>query len=373
MSGASEGRASATDVPAAADERPEPDGSVDDAATPVPPVRPGAAHSDAQLTEPTGALEQGDDVVAGGAEGAAGPMHRAGRYESRGGTLDRVRAYVLVTKPRIIELLLVTTVPAMVVAEQGWPSTWLVLATLLGGALSAGSANALNNHLDRDIDRLMQRTSARPTAMDEIAPRGALVLGLVLGVAGFVWLAVFVNLVAAALATFAIIFYVFVYTLGLKRRSSQGVVIGGIAGCMPVLTGWVAVSGGSLADVRPWLLFAIMLWWQPPHFWALAMKYRDDYAAAGLPMLPVTHGNVEATRQILLYSYLLLSLVLLYIAGAPAGWLFAAPALALTAGWLVFAHRLRREVTVAAAMRLFHYSTLYLALLFVAAAVDAAI
>jgi heme o synthase len=302
-----------------------------------------------------------------------GPMHGSGRYEGRGGRLDRVRSYIQVTKPRIIELLLVTTVPAMVIAAGGWPGTWLVLATLIGGTMSAGSANALNNFVDRDVDRLMARTSARPTASQEVSPRGALTLGLVLGVAGFVWLAAFVNVVAALLATSAIVFYIFVYTLGLKRRTSQAVVIGGVAGCMPVLTGWAAVSGGSLADPRPWLLFAIMLWWQPPHFWALAMKYRDDYARAGLPMLPVTHGNDEATRQILLYSYLLLSLVLFYIAGGAVGWLFVVVGLGLTAGWLVFAHRLRRERTVAAAMRLFHYSTLYLALLFVAAAVDAVV
>jgi heme o synthase len=317
--------------------------------------------------------EAAADITGAVGDGGVGPMHGAGRYESRGGTMDVLRRYVLVTKPRIIELLLVTTVPAMVIAAGGWPSTWLVLATLIGGTLSAGSANALNNHLDRDIDRLMARTSARPTAADEISPRGALVLGLVLGVAGFVWLSVFVNPVAASLATGAILFYVFVYTLGLKRRSPQGVVIGGIAGCMPVLTGWAAVSGGSLADPRPWLLFAIMLWWQPPHFWALAMKYRDDYARAGLPMLPVTHGNEEATRQILLYSYLLASLVGLYIAGSFAGPAFAVPAVVLTLGWLAFAHRLRREVTVPAAMRLFHYSTIYLALLFIAAAVDAVV
>jgi len=288
-------------------------------------------------------------------------MHAAGRYEAAGGRLGVLRRYVLVTKPRIVELLLVTTVPAMVIAEAGWPSTWLVLATLIGGALSAGSANALNNHLDRDIDRLMARTASRPTATDDVGPHGALVLGLALGVAGFVWLAVFVNVVAALLATGAILFYVFVYTLGLKRRSPQGVVIGGIAGCMPVLTGWAAVTGGSLADPRPWLLFAIMLWWQPPHFWALAMKYREDYARAGLPMLPVTHGNAETTRQILLYG-----------AASFAGLLFTLPAVLLTAGWLVLAHRLRREQTVPAAMRLFHYSTVYLALVFVAAAVDAA-
>jgi len=306
-------------------------------------------------------------------DGAVGPMHVAGRYESGEGVLGSVRRYVLVTKPRIIELLLVTTLPAMVVAAGGWPGTWLVVATLTGGTLSAGSANALNNLVDRDIDRRMARTSARPTAQDDVSPRGTLLLGLGLGVAGFVWLAVLVNVVAALLATSAILFYVFVYTLGMKRRTSQAVVIGGAAGCVPVLTGWAAVSGGSLADVRPWLLFAIVFWWTPPHFWALAMKYRDDYAAAGLPMLPVTHGLAETTRQILLYSYLLLSVVLLYIAGGSVGWLFTVVGLGLTGGWLVLAHRLRRERTVPAAMRLFHYSTIYLALIFIAAAIDAAI
>ncbi len=301
---------------------------------------------------------------------AVGPIHAAGRYETRRGGLDVVRRYVLVTKPRIIELLLVTTVPAMVVAAGGWPGGWLVAATVVGGAMSAGSANALNNHLDRDVDRMMSRTSARPTARGEISGRGALVLGVALGVAGFVWLAAFVNLIAAGLATAAILFYVFVYTLGLKRRTGQAVVIGGAAGCVPVLTGWAAVTG-DLADPRPWLLFAIVFWWTPPHFWALAMKYRDDYARAGLPMLPVTHGNDEATRHILLYSYLLLSIVLLYVAGGGAGWLFVVVGLGLTAGWLVLAHRLRRTRTVGAAMRLFHYSTVYLALVFVAAAFDA--
>jgi heme o synthase len=303
-----------------------------------------------------------------------GPMHREGRYESGGGTLlERARRYVLVTKPRIIELLLVTTVPAMVVAAEGWPGTWLVIATVLGGTMSAGSANALNNYVDRDVDRIMARTSARPTARDEVSPRGTLVLGVVLGVLGFVWLWGFVNLLAALLATSAILFYVFVYTLGLKRRTNQAVVIGGAAGCVPVLTGWAAVPGTSLGDPRPWLLFALVFWWTPPHFWALAMKYRADYERAGLPMLSVTHGNDETTRHILLYSYLLLSVVLLTIAGAGLGWLFAAVSLGLTVGWLVLAHRLRRTRTVADAMKLFHYSTVYLALVFVAAAVDAAL
>jgi heme o synthase len=318
---------------------------------------------------PAGHAPRGAD---GTPSDALGPMHESGRYERRtSGTLDTVRRYVLVTKPRIIELLLVTTVPAMVVAAGGWPDTWLVLATLVGGTMGAGSANALNNYVDRDVDRLMARTSGRPTARDEVSPTGALVLGVVLGIAGFVWLLALVNLVAALLVTAAILFYVFVYTLGLKRRTSQAVVIGGAAGCVPVLTGWAAVTGGSLADPRPWLLFAIVFWWTPPHFWALAMKYRDDYARAGLPMLPVTHGNDETTRHILLYSWLLLSIVLLYVAGAGAGWLFSTVAVGLTVGWLVLAHRLRRDRTVPSAMRLFHYSTIYLALVFVAAAVDA--
>ncbi|MEX2324497.1 MAG: heme o synthase [Nitriliruptoraceae bacterium] len=303
---------------------------------------------------------------------SVGPMHERGRYEGRGPVAwSRLRQYVLVTKPRIIELLLVTTVPAMVIAAGGWPSTWLVLATLIGGAMSAGSANTFNNVIDRDIDRTMARTAARPTARAEVSPGAAMVLGATLGIAGFVWLWLFVNLVAALLATSAIAFYVGVYTVGLKRRTSQAVVIGGAAGCVPVLTGWAAVTGGSLADPRPWLLFAIVFWWTPPHFWALAMKYRDDYRRAGLPMLPVTHGNDEATRQILLYSYLLLSVVLLYVAGGRAGWLFAGGGFAMTVVWIRLAHKLRTSRQVPDAMRLFHYSTVYLAGIFVLAATDA--
>ncbi|MEX2504857.1 MAG: heme o synthase [Egicoccus sp.] len=319
-------------------------------------------------SEPTGGATHHTEHHLDDSPAGVGPMHTAGRYESRRAA---ARRYVLVTKPRIIELLLVTTVPSMVVAARGWPGTWLVIATVIGGTMSAGSANTFNNVIDRDIDRIMVRTAARPTATDEVPARHALLLGVVLGIAGFVWLWSFVNLLAAALATFAIVFYVFVYTLGLKRRTSQAVVIGGIAGCMPVLTGWAAVPGATLADPTPWLLFAVMFWWQPPHFWALAMKYRDDYARAGLPMLPVVHGNDEATRHILLYSYLLLSIVLVTVAGAGIGWMFAVVGVALTLGWLVLAHRLRHTRTVADAMKLFHYSTVYLALLFIAAAVDA--
>ena len=204
-----------------------------------------------------------------------------------------------------------------------------------------------------------------------MSPRGALTLGLVLGVVGFAWLWWLVEPVAALLATGAILFYVFVYTLGMKRRSPQAVTIGGIAGCVPVLTGWAAVTGGDLADPRPWLLFAILLWWQPPHFWALAMRFREDYARADLPMLPVAYGNDEATRQILLHSYLLLAVVVLAAAGAFTGAAFVVPAVGLTAWWLVLAHRLRRRRTVTEAQALFKFSTVHLTLVFLAAAVEA--
>ena len=192
-----------------------------------------------------------------------------------------------------------------------------------------------------------------------------------LGIAGLVWLWLLVDPVAALVSTGAILFYVFVYTLGMKRRTPQAVTIGGIAGCAPVLTGWAAVSGGDLADPRPWLLFAILLWWQPPHFWALAMKFREDYARADLPMLPVTYGNDEATRQILLHSYLLLAVVVLASAGAFTGPVFSVQAIGLTLVWLWLAHRLRRSRTVTEAMALFKFSTIHLTLVFAAAALEA--
>jgi len=301
-----------------------------------------------------------------------GPLH-PGDAAPVAGWRRRARAYLLVTKPRIIELLLVTTVPTMVVAAGGWPSTWLVIATVVGGTMSAASANTLNNVIDRDVDRLMSRTAARPTVTGEVTPQGALTLGLVLGVLGMTWLWLLVNPTAALLSTGAILFYVFVYTLGMKRRTPQAVTIGGIAGCAPVLTGWAAVSGGSLADPRPWLLFAILLWWQPPHFWALAMKFREDYARADLPMLPVTYGNDEATRQILLHSYLLLSVVVLAAAGGFTGLVFTVPAISLTVVWLWLAHRLRRRREVTDAMALFRFSTIHLTIVFIAAALEAAL
>jgi len=301
-----------------------------------------------------------------------GPLHPRDGIPLAG-RRAQFRAYFLVTKPRIIELLLVTTVPTMVVAAGGWPSTWLVIATVLGGTMSAASANTFNNLLDRDIDRLMSRTSARPTVSGDVSPRGALLLGLSLGVAGFGWLWLLVDPVASLIATGAILFYVFVYTLGMKRRTPQAVTIGGIAGCAPVLTGWAAVTGGDLSDPRPWLLFAILLWWQPPHFWALAMRFREDYARAGLPMLPVTYGNDETTRQILLHSYLLFAVVVLSAAGAFSGLVFVIPAVGATVLWLWLAHRLRRLRTLVEADALFKFSTIHLTVVFVVAALEAAL
>ncbi len=305
-----------------------------------------------------------------------GPLHPRDAAPIDGplaGGRTRLRAYFLVTKPRIIELLLVTTVPTMVVAAGGWPSTWLVLVTLVGGTMSAASANTLNNLLDRDVDRLMSRTASRPTVRGDVTPRGTLILGLALGVLGFAWLWLLVDPVASLIATGAILFYVFVYTLGMKRRTPQAVTIGGIAGCAPVLTGWAAVTGGDLSDPRPWLLFAILLWWQPPHFWALAMRFREDYARAGLPMLPVTYGNDEATRQILLHSYLLFAVVVLSVAGGFPGLIFAVPAVGSTLVWLWLAHRLRRTRTITEANALFKFSTIHLTVVFVVAALEAAL
>ena len=281
-----------------------------------------------------------------------------------------LRAYVALTKPRIIELLLVTTVPTMVIAQRGIPPLWLVAATLIGGTLAAGSANAINNYVDRDIDEMMDRTARRPLPRHEVTPVAALRFGVVLGVVSFVWLAATVNLLSAGLAVAAILFYVFVYTLGLKRRSAQNIVIGGAAGCVPVLIGWAAVTGE--VGLPALVLFAIVFAWTPPHFWALAVKYRDDYANAGVPMLPVVSGLAETARQILLYSVLLVAISLMFGPIGGMGALYLAAAL-LLGGWFIYlAWRLVREHTEQSAMRLFRYSITYLGLLFTAMAVDAA-
>jgi heme o synthase len=282
-----------------------------------------------------------------------------------------VRAYFLLTKPRIIELLLVTTVPTMFIAARGVPSPWLMAATLFGGALSAASANVLNCYLDRDIDALMRRTARRPLPAHRVEPGDALRFGLVLGVAGFVWLWATVNLLSAALATAAILFYVFVYTLGLKRRSTQNIVIGGAAGAVPVLVGWSAVTGR--VGLPALVLFAIIFYWTPPHFWALSLRFKDDYAAAGVPMLPVVRGARETSTQILYYTVLLVAVTLLLYPAGHMGTVYLAAATALGGAFIWRALELRRDLTGRRAIRLFSFSNAYLALLFCAMAVDAVV
>jgi protoheme IX farnesyltransferase len=279
-----------------------------------------------------------------------------------------VGAYVKLTKPRIVVLLLITTVPAMVLADRGVPSLWLIVATLFGGTLSAGGANAINQYLDRDIDEIMLRTRRRPLPSRRIEPRNALLFGLALGVAGFAFLWITVNLLSAALATAAMAFYVLVYTLWLKRRSPQNIVIGGAAGAVPALVGWSAVTGriGWPAVV----LFLIVFVWTPPHFWALSLRYRRDYAAAGVPMLPVVAGEEETRRQIAWYSVGLVGISLTLVPVAHMGFVYLVAALVLGARFVSGALRLRRRPTPAGAMALFRFSLVYLAVLFAAVAAD---
>ncbi len=283
-----------------------------------------------------------------------------------------LRSLFALTKPRIIELLLVTTVPAMMLASRGLPAPGLLLATLAGGALAAASANTFNCYLDRDIDAVMRRTAhrplARPAQLAVIRPGEALAAGLAEGLAATLLLGLLTNWLAAGLADAAILFYVFVYTLGLKRRSPSNIVIGGAAGCFPVLVGWAAVTG--TIGLPAVLLFAVVFFWTPPHFWALAMRFRDDYALAGVPMLPVLAPPAVVTRKILAYSYLMVATTL---ALTPyAGWVYGACAAGLAAWFLSAAHRLRRSVARPgpAPMRLFHASIGYLSLLFTAVAVS---
>lgn len=277
-----------------------------------------------------------------------------------------VAAYLALTKPRIIELLLITTVPAMVLAAGGWPGTWLVIATVIGGSLSAGGANALNSYLDRDIDELMRRTRRRPLARHEVPPLGALVFGVVLGIAGFIWLWAAANLLAAAISTAALLFYVFVYTMALKRKTTQNIVIGGAAGAAPTLVGWAAVSG--TLSVPAWVLFLIVFYWTPPHFWALALRYKDDYERAGVPMLPVVAGIEATTRRMLLYTGLMVGVSLLLVPLGGMSWVYLIAAVALGAWFLWDTWRVHRRP--ADAMRLFTTSTVYLSALFAAVMLD---
>jgi len=282
-------------------------------------------------------------------------------------------AYVALTKPRIIELLLVTTLPTMVVAQRGLPPVWLMAATLVGGALAAGGANAINMYVDRDIDRLMKRTKNRPLVTGAVTPAAALVFALALEVAAFVELWLAVNLLSAVLAISATLFYVFVYTLWLKRRSSQNIVIGGAAGAVPVLVGWAAVTN-SLAW-PPVVMFAIIFIWTPPHFWSLAVRYKEDYAAADVPMLPVVASMKRTTTEIVYYTVALVAVSFLLGPVAHLGWVYMITAAVLGAGFLYFVTRLwglaqNGEVGGRDAMRVFGFSITYLTVLFVAMAAD---
>ena len=293
-------------------------------------------------------------------------------------------AYVALTKPRIIELLLVTTVPTMVVAKRGLPSLWLITATVLGGTLAAGGANAINMYVDRDIDRLMERTKGRPLVTGAMSPRAALTFAIALEAVAFVFLWGTVNLLSAGLAVAACLFYVFVYTLWLKRTSSHNIVIGGAAGAVPVLIGWSAVTG-TLAWA-PVVLFAIIFYWTPPHFWALAIRYREDYAAADVPMLPVVESLRRTSERILMYTLLLWVLTLVFSPVAGMGHLYLGAAFVLGGVFTWYAVRLRKvgiaasgvataggvgEVEVrATAMRTFTWSITYITLLFGAMAAD---
>jgi protoheme IX farnesyltransferase len=305
------------------------------------------------------------------------PSGTGDRAASSPGWRGRVSAYVALTKPRIIELLLVTTLPAMVLAWRGvadmspWQFTWLAIATLIGGTLAAGAANAINCYLDRDIDELMVRTRRRPLPAHQVAPQDALAFGLVMTVVSFAWLTLTTNLMAAFLALLAIGFYVVVYTLLLKRTTPQNIVLGGAAGALPPVIGWAAVTGDIALPAL--LLFAIVFYWTPPHFWALALRIRGDYAAASVPMLPVTHGVQETTRQIAVYTILMVALTLVFFAVARMGLLFLAGALVLGGLFLAHAIAMAREGTDARAVRLYRYSITYLAALFGLIILDVAV
>ena len=283
-----------------------------------------------------------------------------------------VRSYIALTKPRVIELLLVTTVPVMVLAERGIPNLWLVLATVVGGALSAGSANAYNMFIDRDIDEHMGRTSARPLVTGEISGAAALVFASALGVGSVMWLWAFTTPLAALLSLAAILFYVFVYTLWLKRRSEQNIIWGGIAGCFPVLIGWSAVTGSL--SLEAWILFLVVFLWTPPHYWPLSMKYRDDYARVDVPMLAVVREAPAVGLQVILYAWATVAASLLLVPVAPMGVLYTVVALG-AGGWFLYeSHRLYQRSLRGdelSPMRVFNSSISYLTLLFVAVGIDA--
>jgi protoheme IX farnesyltransferase len=297
------------------------------------------------------------------------PLSATASYSIR----DVLKGYLALTKPRIIELLLVTTVPTMIVAANGFPRAWLIVATLIGGTLAAGGANAFNMVIDRDIDAIMERTKRRPLVTGVMSARSAALFAFALELLAFVILVVWVNPLSAWLAMSATAFYVFIYTLILKRRSKQNIVIGGAAGAVPVLIGWAAVTNSL--GWTPVLLFLVIFIWTPPHFWALAVRYRDDYQAANVPMMPVVASLRRTTLEILIYSVVLWALTLLIGPSAHLGWIYALSASVLGGMFTFYALRLHHharndKADVAEAMRLFHFSITYLSALFILMAVD---
>lgn len=283
-------------------------------------------------------------------------------------TRSRVWAFIEITKPRIIELLLVTTIPTMIVAERGIPSVWLMINTLLGGTLAAGGAHAINMVVDRDIDRLMERTKNRPLATGELQPREAMIFAIALEIIAFVWLWVAANLLSAVLAVSATLFYVFVYTLWLKRTTERNIIIGGAAGAVPVLVGWSAVT--NTLDWAPIVLFAIIFYWTPPHFWALAIKYKDDYQAADIPMLPSTTDIRTVGRRIIFYTLLLWGITLIFGPVAEMGMIYTVAAVVLGAIFTWYSVQVYRTGSEQVAMKLFKWSITYIVLLFGAMAID---
>ncbi|MGF6823576.1 protoheme IX farnesyltransferase [Microbacterium sp. ZKA21] len=290
------------------------------------------------------------------------PKHSLGRT---------VKAYVALTKPRVLELLLVSTVPVMFLAEGGLPDLWLVLATVIGGAMSAGSAAAFNMYLDRDIDAHMHRTENRPLVTGEVTPRGALIFSWTLAVVSTIWLWLTTNWLAAALSAVAIFFYVVIYTMILKRRTEQNIVWGGIAGCFPVLIGWAAVT--ESLDWPAFILFLLVFLWTPPHYWPLSMKYKDDYEDVDVPMLGVTRHASQVGLQVILYAWATVACSLLLIPVAGMGLVYTVSA-AVFGGWFIYeSHRLYNRAvrgTEPRPMRVFHASITYLTLIFVAVAID---
>jgi protoheme IX farnesyltransferase len=283
----------------------------------------------------------------------------------------KLKAYFALTKPRVIELLLIATVPAMILAERGVPSIWLILATLLGGALSAGSANAFNCYIDADIDKVMGRTKNRPLVTGELTQKEALVFAWAIGIISVLWFGLLINWLSALLSLAAILFYVFIYTLGLKRRTPQNIVWGGAAGAMPALIGWAAVT--NQVEPAAWVLFLIVFLWTPPHYWPLSMKYLEDYRDAGVPMLPVVAKNEVVGRQIILYAWAYFASSLLLIPVAPMGWVYTVVAVVGGLWFSLESHKLYNEAKRGIPknpMKLFHLSITHLTLLFLAVAID---